>query len=301
MKGGFNLRPFKESPLMIHLAHVLFLTLCFACLAHSQVSEPVSVPNVAGSSWAGIVNAPDSAGRFQDYAYEFEFLTGNKLRWRWRGTVYVNGAWQQNGRDILIEMNDSSATWRGTIEGDRMSGNSFNKQGYKWNWVLLRQTRALPPSAQVIPAPREWVTYSSAAGGFVALMPAEPRVTEQALQIGTEKVANSVFLALTQFAVFVVSYADVPLPTSNSKSILDNVRKGAVVGISGTLISSSNISHKGYPGREFQASSDSGLYTSRIFLVNSRLYQLVVVAVPGKVTTEDVQRFLDSFDLKMDQ
>lgn len=286
---------------MRRFAAILFLTLCFSCDAHSQVTEPVSVPNVTGSSWAGIVNAPDAAGRFQDYAYEFEFLKGNKLKWRWRGTVYVNGTWQQNGRDILLEMNDSSSTWRGTIEGVRMSGNSFNKEGYKWNWVLLRQTRALPSWTRIIPAPGEWTTYSSAAGRFVAFMPAEPRVTEQGLQIGTEKVANNVFLALTQFAVFAVSYADVPLPSSKSKSILDNVRRGVVAGISGKLISSSNISHQGYPGREFQASSESGLYTSRIFLVNSRLYQLVVVAVPGKVAAEDVQRFLDSFDLKRGQ
>ena len=284
---------------MMRCAAILLLTLCLFCLAHAQVSESVS--SVAGTSWAGIVNAPDSAGRFQDYAYEFEFLTGNKLRWRWRGTVYVNGTWQQNGRDILLEMTDSYSTWRGTIEGNRMSGSSFNKEGYKWNWVLLRQTRALTPSAQIIPAPGEWINYSSAAGRFGVLMPAEPRVTEQGLEIGAGKLVNNVFLALTQFAVFSVSYADFPPKTSKSKSLLDNVRKGVINGIKGTLISSSNISHKGHSGREFQASSDSGVYTSRIFLVNSRLYQLVVVAVPGKVSAEDVHRFLNSFDLKLEQ
>jgi hypothetical protein len=280
------------------VAAILILTLSLSCLAPAQVNESVS--SVAGTSWAGIVNSPDSAGRFQDYAYEFEFLEGKKLRWRWRGIVYENGTWQQNGRDILLEMNDNYSTWRGTIEGNRMSGSSFNKEGYKWNWVLLRQTRALPPSAQIIPAPGGWISYSSAAGRFGVLLPAEPRVTEQGLNIGARKLVNNVFLALTQFAVFVVSYADFPPNTSKSKSLLDNMRRGVIDGIKGTLISSSNISHKGYPGREFRASSESGLYTSRIFLVNARLYQLVVVAVPGKVSSEDVQRFLNSFDLKME-
>lgn len=286
---------------MKRFAATLLLTLCLSCLAHAQVSESVPVSSVTGTSWAGIVNAPDSAGRFQDSAYEFEFLTGNKLRWRWRGTVYENGTWQQKGRDILIELNDGYSTWQGTFEGNRMNGNSFNKEGYKWNWVLLRQTRALPPSAQIIPAPGEWISYSSAAGRFGVLMPAEPRVTEQGLEIGAEKLVNNVFLALTEFAVFGVSYADFPPNTSKSKSLLDNVRKGVIDGIKGTLISSSNISHKGYPGREFQASSDNGLYTSRIFLVKARLYQLVIVAVPGKVSPADVHRFLDSFDLRMEQ
>lgn len=284
---------------MMRFPAILLLTLSLSCLAHAQVSESVS--SVAGTSWAGIVNAPDSAGRFQDYAYEFEFLPGNKLRWRWRGTVYENGTWQQNGRDIVLEMNDSYSTWRGTIEGNRLSGNSFNKQGYTWNWVLVRQRRALPPSAPLIPAPSEWISYSSTAGRFDVLMPAEPRVTEQGLEVGAGKHVNNVFLALTQFAVFGVSYADFPPNTSKSKSLLDKVRKGVIDGVKGKLITSSNISHKGYPGREFQASSDSGLYTSRIFLVNARLYQLVVVAVPGKVSAEDVHRFLNSFDLNVEQ
>lgn len=283
---------------MMRFAAIFILTLSLPCLAPAQVNESVS--SVAGTSWAGIVNAPDSAGRFQDYAYEFEFLTGNKLRWRWRGTVYENGTWQQNGRDILLEMHDGFSTWRGTIEGNRMGGNSFNKEGYTWNWVLLRQTQALPPSAQIIPAPGEWISYSSEAGRFGVLMPAEPRVTEQGLEIGGGKLVNNVFLALTQFAVFGVSYADFPPNTSKSKSLLDKVRKGVIDGINGTLTGSSNISHKGYPGREFQASSDRGLYSSRIFLVNARLYQLVVVAVPGKVSDADVHRFLNSFELKME-
>jgi hypothetical protein len=132
-------------------------------------------------------------------------------------------------------------------------------------------------------------------------MPSEPRVTEQALEIGGGKVVNNVFLTLTQFAVFVVSYADLPPPTSKSEGLLDKVRKGVIDGIKGTLISSSNITHKSYRGREFQASSDSGVYTSKIFLVNARLYQLAVVAVPGKVAAEDVHRFLNSFDLRLDQ
>jgi hypothetical protein len=131
-------------------------------------------------------------------------------------------------------------------------------------------------------------------------MPAEPRATEQGLAIGSGKVVNNVFLSLTQFAVFAVSYADIPPDFAKSKRTLYNIRAGVIDGIRGKLISSSNTSHKGYAGREFQASSDNGIYTSRIFLVNARLYQLVVVAVPGKVSDENVQRFLDSFDLRLE-
>jgi hypothetical protein len=117
---------------MTRFTAILILTLCLSFVTSAQITEPVSVSSVAGTAWAGIVNAPDFAGRFQDYAYEFEFLPGNRLSWRWRGTVYVNGSWQQNGRDILMELNDGDSTWRGTMEDNRMSGTSLNKEGYKW-------------------------------------------------------------------------------------------------------------------------------------------------------------------------
>lgn len=285
---------------MMRFATISLLTLCLFCLVHAQVAESVPIPSVAGTAWAGIINAPDSAGRFQDFAYEFEFLAGNKLRWRWRGTVYENATWRQSGRDIHIEMSDGHSTWLGTIEGDRMSGNSANQDGYKWNWVLLRQAQALPRSPQIVPVPSEWIRYSSTPGRFVLLMPAEPRVTEQGVETAVGKLSNNVFLSLTQSAAFVISYADLP-PDFNPKGLLDNVRQGAIDGIKGTLISSSNIKHKGHPGREFQASSEGGIYTSKIFLVKTRIYQLVVVAQPGKVSDADVHRFLNSFDLKTEQ
>lgn len=276
------------------LAAILLLMPGLSCLTSAQVTDPVS--SVGGSSWAGIVNTPDASGKFQDYAYEFEFLDGNKLRWRWRGTVYVNGTWQQKGQEILLELIDNHSTWRGTIEGDRMVGSSLNNQGYKWNWVLLRQTRPLPASTQAIPIPEKWFKYSSTSGDFIAQMPVEPRITEQALTIDDVQVVNNVALALTQFAVFAVSYADLPPNISGSKNLLDRVRKGVLDGISGKLKSNSNISHKRYPGREFHATAESGLYTSRIFLVNNRLYQLVVVGVPGRVSDDEVRWFLSSFD-----
>lgn len=143
--------------------------------------------------------------------------------------------------------------------------------------------------------------YSSPAGRFEVLIPTEPRVTEQGLQISDVKVVNNVSLALTEYAVFGVSYAHLPPASAKSKGLLDNIRKGVIEGINGKLISSSNISHKGHPGREFQAFTEGRLYTSRIFLVNRRLFQLVIVTMPDNVLPADVQRFLNSFDVKMEQ
>lgn len=136
---------------MTRFAATLLLTFCLSCPTHAQVRE--SVPTVVGTSWAGIVNSPDSAGKFQDYAYEFDFLTGNKLRWRWRGTIYVNGTWQQNGRDILLEMSDSRSTWRGTIDGNRMSGSSLNEDGYKWNWFCFARRGHYHRQRRLFPCP----------------------------------------------------------------------------------------------------------------------------------------------------
>lgn len=147
----------------------------------------------------------------------------------------------------------------------------------------------------------EWIKYSSEAGRFSILMPVQPKVQEQPVKTAAGELTNHVFLALKGSAAFAISYADYPQNDADPQKVLDNVRQGAITGIKGTLISGSNITHKGYPGREFQASTEGALYTSRIFLVNNRLYQMVVVAPAGSLTTAEISKYLTSFNLTIDE
>jgi hypothetical protein len=288
---------------MKHLVAIPLLVLLLSYVALAQTTgAKIAASSLEGTTWEGIIKAPDSNGDLQENAYQFQFLPGNKLHWKWNGTLYTNATWQQNERAVRVELNDGYSTWLGTIEGNRMSGSSANKLGHKWEWTLTRQVQgaaaAVTPAAQ---ATGGWISYSSPTGRFSILMPAQPKVQEQPVDTAAGQLINHVFLAQSGTAAFAISYADYPQNDADPQQVLDEVRQGAITGIKGTLISGKNITHKGFHGREFQASTQGALYTSRIFLVNNRLYQMVVVAPAGQLSAADINKFLTSFDLKLQQ
>jgi hypothetical protein len=279
---------------------LLILFLSSLALAQTH-GETASVPSVEGTSWTGTVSAPDSNGDLHENPYKFEFLPGNELHWTRAEQSYTNGTWQQSGRSVTIKLNDGYSTWLGTIDGDRMTGASTNKIGYKWNWSLKRSGVRVNVAPVAPKAAGDWITHSSTAGRFSILMPATPRTQEQPVDTAAGKLINYVAMAQRGSAAFAISYADYPQNNAEPQGVLDTVRDGAVTGIKGTLVTTKRITHKGFPGREFQASVQGALYTSRIFLVGDRLYQMVVVAPVGQLSDSDISKFLTSFDLKVDE
>jgi len=271
-----------------HLA-VLLLVLSCVCFSPGEVGGQSL--SVEGTVWEGMVKLPDANGKVQELPYVFEFLPDHKL--------IPTGTWQQTGRNIRIEVNDGSSTWIGTIEEGRMSGTAVNKLGHSWSWVLIPKAQSKLDPGDVTTTVK-WTTYSSAPGRFSMLFPGQPTLKEQPVDSAAGKLTNNILMASSGSSAFLASYADYPLVNDDLQAILDRVRDGAVSGIKGTLIKSTPITHKGYPGREFQASGEGLLATFRIYVVNNRLYQMVAVYPPG-ASTEEVKDFLNSFDLKVDK
>lgn len=276
---------------------VAVIVLCSCILLHGQ--EAVApTPSIAGTVWTGPVAAPQSDGTTKESLYRCEFYAGNRLRCEYATSVLTNGSWFQNERLFRMELNDGYSSWLGAIDGDRIIGSSVNKLGHKWNWVFTRQRSAVATSSAAPTS--DWVSHSDAPGRFSISMPAKPVKSEQPVDTDSGKLINTLFLAQTSTGAFLISYVDHAV-NEDPQKVLERVRDGAVRGIKGTLLSSINITHKGYPGFEFAASVAESVYTSRIFLVNDRLYQIVVVAPPGTKASTDINRYMASFDLKMGQ
>jgi hypothetical protein len=144
-----------------------------------------------------------------------------------------------------------------------------------------------------------WVKFSSEAGHFSILMPVKPTESKQDVATKLGPMVNNVFMAVTPAGhAYALSYADYPANNVDPQETLDKVRDGAVNGIKGQLVKSTNITHKSYPGREFQATVGDGLYTSRVYLVGTRLYQMVAMGPKDRISAADINRFLTSFELK---
>ncbi|MBI4658120.1 MAG: hypothetical protein HY735_04585 [Verrucomicrobia bacterium] len=146
-----------------------------------------------------------------------------------------------------------------------------------------------------------WKPFSPPGGNFSVTMPPNPIVETPKTSTGFEAKTYRIVSAMSNLAGLAVSYSDQP-PTASfqkdAKKVLDSVKKQAVSDLRGELISEKAISHKGYPGIEFQASVKGGFTVrQRIFLANRRLYSLMVIAGSRGLESPEAKTFFDSFQI----
>jgi hypothetical protein len=148
----------------------------------------------------------------------------------------------------------------------------------------------------------EFKPLTSSEGGFSVEMPGEPKHESKSTETAAGPIQFQMYsVELSSGSVaYIVSYNDYPkalVTFGKPDSLLDGVVEGAV-GKGRTVKSQRNVALEGHPGREFTAVLASGHdYSSRVFLVKERLYQLNVVSEPGKGDEQEKLRFFDSFKL----
>ena len=104
---------------------------------------------------------------------------------------------------------------------------------------------------------------------------------------------------------YYVSYADYPaeiIEQSDPIKILEGSRDGASQSVSGKVTSDKPISLDRHPGREITVegkdeNGQSVTIKSRIFLVDNRLYQIMVISPQRNFDNNAADTFLQSFKL----
>jgi hypothetical protein len=150
--------------------------------------------------------------------------------------------------------------------------------------------------------PVPWIEFKSADGNFSVLMPGTPTADVQTVNTQSGQIEIHFYTLSTKNAVYSVSYSDYPasiFDTTPIKSILDGARDGAVKNTQGRLIDEADIALGAYPGRELNVESSGGtnVMQAHLYVVNHRLYQVIVVTGKGRASSPDLQKFLDSFKL----
>jgi len=144
--------------------------------------------------------------------------------------------------------------------------------------------------------------FASKAGRFTIEMPGEPK--EQINKIDTA--LGPIDLHLFVFSpdpniVYIASYADYPedvIKKSDSEKMLNGARDGAVKNINGKLDREKKITIDKHPGRDISIVADQAMARVRMYLVDARLYQVILVSTSKEsVTSKDAEKFLDSFKL----
>jgi len=152
------------------------------------------------------------------------------------------------------------------------------------------------------PAPKE---FQSEAGRFAVRTPAPLQEESKTLETEAGKIELHLFAGQLNDIALVIGYSDYPpaaAPPDYAEKVLDGARSGAVGNTRGRLVSETNISLSGYPGREMVIEVRSedrppAIIKGRLFLVKNRLYQVTAVAPRGKAGDQVIDDFLQSFKL----
>jgi hypothetical protein len=143
--------------------------------------------------------------------------------------------------------------------------------------------------------------FSTDEGRFTAWMPAAPK-GEKLTAAG---VPLKAFNVEEKDGAYVVAYADMPVArgvsADQAQTALDFARDGMVRNVNAQLTGESRIWLAGkYPGREVRAELPGkvGIVRARLYLVDRRLYQVMVVGRAPWANSADAGQFLNSFALK---
>jgi hypothetical protein len=142
--------------------------------------------------------------------------------------------------------------------------------------------------------------FRCAEGKFRVFLPGLPSQKSQNiagmnLQMYTLQYSHGAYMA---------AYVDTPIPSGEAEwrtqQRLDGARQGALGNVNGQLIRESRIRlHGREPGREIEANlpGQAGVLRGRFYVVNRRMYQVMVIGNPTFVHSDNARRFLDSFSL----
>ncbi len=149
-----------------------------------------------------------------------------------------------------------------------------------------------------------WRSFQDPAGKFTVLMPGQPqqRRQQQQTRLGTLEIYT---FAVEQpgLSAHLVTYTDFPprfIQSADPNDLLDNGRDEVIRRVQGQLLSEERITLGGSPGRELKLRAPGELIIhSRIYLVNQRLYQLIVVTPESKAPnlSGSIRGFFQSFRL----
>ena len=97
-------------------------------------------------------------------------------------------------------------------------------------------------------------------------------------------------------------YNDFPesiIRENTADALFDGGRDAAFASAGSRLLTEENISLNGHPGRElnFEIRGGEGMVRSRVYLVGRRLYQIIWTGPSDKALLENVDEFLNSFEL----
>jgi len=143
------------------------------------------------------------------------------------------------------------------------------------------QTPPPPPVAEYNPA--NWKEFISAEGGFTVSMPGVPANSSEPIDTAVGQIVIHLYVLTTKLGEYGVSYSDLPVKTDDAalvRRVLDGSRD-EILGNGAKLLNENDVTVDGILGRELIFEKEGLVGRHRMFLVNGRLYALILTAAPN--------------------
>lgn len=170
-------------------------------------------------------------------------------------------------------------------------------------YPALQVVQATPPLLIAQSVQSVWKPFSSKDGGFAVLMPGQPTQENRTVKTEIGSIPVRAFSVLRRGeALYAIAYSDFPGSFPQNPGDIDRllaqVASGFAQGAKGRLVSQQTIRLGNFPGRDIRLQLDRGLIArGRVFVVNSRLYQVIVVTGQERNLTKSIEGFFKSFRL----
>jgi len=210
---------------------------------------------------------------------------------------------------ILEDRTDTAAPWRTTCDRFR-SPLSTLEISILMPHLKRRLSHCLVVGTLLLAAcnsapQTDFQEFSSEAGGFSISTPAIFEENQQSLNTPAGPIDVYTFTVEENNADYIVAYSDYPsemVEATDPEAMLDGNRDGALRNLQGEVLSEETVSIDGNPGRSltidaFNAEGEPSIIDFRIFLVDNRLYQIIVVSPKDQETPSNADQFLESFAL----
>lgn len=139
----------------------------------------------------------------------------------------------------------------------------------------------------------DWVKVAPIGSGFSVMMPVKP---EEQVEQGSD-LTTHIFGATTENGLYIAAYGDyAPSVSLNADEELIASRDRFLKSLDAKLISTKNITFDGRHGIEFTGENGQASFKSRVFIFGNRVHQIAVAVFKGKDNSENVNRFLTSFE-----
>ncbi|HVE56980.1 MAG TPA: hypothetical protein VNB22_09130, partial [Pyrinomonadaceae bacterium] len=147
-----------------------------------------------------------------------------------------------------------------------------------------------------------WISYVAKKAGFKVEFPEKPFYIDVDTSTPPVKRTNHMYTSLANPIVYMVVYSDNPVLPLREKEDLNadyDFLKSNLKNVKSEIISEKDIVSGNYKGREITSKAKDIIVIDRLFLINKKLYQVLVSIdekdLKNEIKLKLVQRYFDSF------